>query len=642
MNTQKLIMAVIAILLPLFASADDSGMCGDNVTYYYEESTNTLTISGFGKMYDYGFYYPDLSEHWIYYDNADAPWNNYKAEIKHIYISEGVTEIGVNAFEGFSNLLSVTMPKTIKEISFCAFRRCSGLSSITIPSSVKRIEWDVFEGCNSLESVNITDLESWCNISYFYEDGYTGGISNPLKYAHHLFLNGSEIHDLVIPNTIKSIGRFSFLGCAGLTSVTIPNTIECIGDYAFSGCTGLTSVMIPSSVKTIRDGAFSGCTSLTSFDMPNTVESINHKVFYGCTGLSSFFIPSSVTVIESQSFANCSGLTSITIPGNVTSVGSSAFAGCNNLTSVTIQKEIASFGSNAFSGCNINTLNIELETITASSINVFTDNRVTDVIISNNTKTIEESAFSALSKTILNIIIGNSVESIKTRAFANLDNLETVKCKATTVPNTHRTAFENSYTADYVDLYVPQEAVEAYRTTAPWKDFKSINGMAFQKYTLTYLVDHEPLETNQFEENDPITPEPAPTRDGYTFSGWSEIPSTMPANDVTVKGTFTKLKCATPTIALTSGKLVFSCDTPDVLYHYSITSSGAASGIGNEILLSSIYTVTVYATRENYDDSDPTILELQVKHGDLNGDGRISVTDAVSIVNRILENNGAK
>ena len=57
-------------------------------------------------------------------------------------------------------------------------------------------------------------------------------------------------------------------------------------------------------------------------------------------------------------------------------------------------------------------------------------------------------------------------------------------------------------------------------------------------YTLTYQVDGEFYKSYEIEENESITPEAAPTKTGYTFSGWSDIPATMPANDVTINGTF--------------------------------------------------------------------------------------------------------
>ena len=60
-------------------------------------------------------------------------------------------------------------------------------------------------------------------------------------------------------------------------------------------------------------------------------------------------------------------------------------------------------------------------------------------------------------------------------------------------------------------------------------------------YVITYVVDGETYKTYEIEEGAVITPEAEPSKDGYTFSGWSEIPATMPASDVTITGTFTKI-----------------------------------------------------------------------------------------------------
>ena len=70
-------------------------------------------------------------------------------------------------------------------------------------------------------------------------------------------------------------------------------------------------------------------------------------------------------------------------------------------------------------------------------------------------------------------------------------------------------------------------------------------------YTLKYVVDGVTYRTYQIQEGATITPEAYPTKDGYTFSGWSEIPKTMPAKDVTIIGTFTKNEPVTMTYTLT-------------------------------------------------------------------------------------------
>lgn len=76
-------------------------------------------------------------------------------------------------------------------------------------------------------------------------------------------------------------------------------------------------------------------------------------------------------------------------------------------------------------------------------------------------------------------------------------------------------------------------------TTMPANDVTVTGLFTVNKYKLTYVVDGVEYKSFDIEYGSAITPETAPTKEGYTFSGWSEIPTTMPAHDVTVTGTFT-------------------------------------------------------------------------------------------------------
>jgi hypothetical protein len=220
---------------------------------------------------------------------------------------------------------------------------------------------------------------------------------------------------------------------------------------------------------------FQNCSGLTSITIPNSVTSIEHDAFSGCSGLTSITIPNSVTSIENGTFLECSGLTSVTIPNSVTSIGNWAFRYCNNLTTITI---------------------------------------------------------------------GDGVETIYTRAFANCPELTDVYCYAGNVPSmkngskTCTDAFADSY-IEYATLHVPDGSMSAYSQTEPWKNFKTIVKLDKPKHILAYYVDGDVYKTYEIEEGATITPEPAPTKEGYTFSGWSEIPEKMPDHDVTVTGTFT-------------------------------------------------------------------------------------------------------
>ena len=97
----------------------------------------------------------------------------------------------------------------------------------------------------------------------------------------NLYLNGTLITDLVIPDGVTSIGDGAFDGCSGLTSVTIPDGVTSIGDGAFYGCSGLTSVTIPDSVTSIGSYAFCDCSGLTSVTIPDSVTSIGDYAFKG-------------------------------------------------------------------------------------------------------------------------------------------------------------------------------------------------------------------------------------------------------------------------------------------------------------------------------------------------------------------------
>lgn len=260
-------------------------------------------------------------------------------------------------FSNCTSLSEITIPKSCKSIGYYTFYGCSGLTSINISDSVKTIGQSAFSGCVNLKKVNISDLAAWCNIKFHYNyedeyyDEYYDMLSNPLVYAHNLYLNDNLITDLLIPTSVTSIESSAFHSCTSLASVTIPNSVETIGIDAFNGCSNLTSATIGNNVTSIGENAFSYCSGLTSIDIPDNVTSIGHSAFVGCTSLTSIKVSNSVTNIERNTFSGCSGLAFVTIGNSVTSVKENAFSGCTSLTSVTLPNSVTNIGNYAFYEC---------------------------------------------------------------------------------------------------------------------------------------------------------------------------------------------------------------------------------------------------------------------------------------------------
>ena len=230
--------------------------------------------------------------------------------------------------------------------------------------------------------------------------------------------DSSSIIEVIIPNSVTSIGNHAFCGCKSLTSITIPNSVTSIGVGAFSGCKSLTSITIPNSVTSIWYDAFHGCESLTSITIPNSVTSIGPNVFDGCRSLTTITIPNSVKSIGDSAFYDCDALTSITIPNSVTSIGVGAFSGCESLTSITIPNSVTSIGRGAFSGCKSLTSITIPNSVTSIGDRAFYDcNALTSITIPDSVTSIGEWAFSWCDK-LTSVTIENEKGKVKIKDYA--------------------------------------------------------------------------------------------------------------------------------------------------------------------------------------------------------------------------------
>ena len=431
-----------------------------------------------------------------------------------------------------SEIKDMVIPNTVTSIDDLTFLQFTGLTSVTIPSSLKKMGSRAFNYCTSLTAVRISDLASWCGISFSSSRG------NPLYYARHLYLNGEEVKNLVIPGSVTAIPDFCFPNCSYLTSVTIPNSVKSIGNGAFSFCTGLKSLFIPASVKSIGDNAFynssrnmetikvesgntaydsrGGCNALIDSKtntlmlgckntvIPSGVTAIGSYAFEHCSELTSINIPSTVTTIYSLAFLDCTGLTAITIPASVTTIAkdiNNSFRGCSNLASIKVDSGNTVYDSRGDCNAIILTANNEMirgcrNTVIPNSVTTIGQmafdgsNGLEEVVIPGSVTTIGHNAFDNCLE-LVKVTIPSSITSIGAGVFVNCPKLTEVRSNILEPKPVNNLVSNNTYWN--ATLYVPSGTKEKYASANGWKEFHTIvepdmPGATFVVENVTYMV----------------------------------------------------------------------------------------------------------------------------------------------------------
>lgn len=468
-----------------------------------------------------------------------------------------VVSIGTKAFQNCTELRKITIPNSVTEIGDMAFYGCIGLTEVVIPESVISIGGSAYSGCtnmktlsilgpissmytafdklSSLESVYIKDLAAWCQVSFWMRR------NNPLNYAKHFYVNGVEINDLVIPEGVSVVSD-SFWGFQGLKSLTIPEGVTEIAACAFGECYNLTSVSIANTIKKIDYYAFRGCTALKQIFIPNSVTYMGDEVFKGCTNLEQVVIGKGLDYLGPASFSNCTELKDVYVYS---------------------EKKPYDYYDNSFSNSDIKyaTLYVKESLIQSFKSNLPWKNfgsivKLPEIIYSVDGEEYKKDV----------IMVGTPINSIaepqkEGHTFSGWSEIPAIMPKENVTVSGNFTV--NSYILTYkVDdeiykteeikygsLITPaKEPTKTGYTFSGWSDIPekmpannlTITGsFTINKYKLKYVVDGKEFKTLKVEYSSIIKPETIPTKEGHTFSGWGEIPERMPANDLTITGTFT-------------------------------------------------------------------------------------------------------
>ena len=340
---------------------------------------------------------------------------------------------------------------------------------------------------------------------------------------------------------VTRIGRSAFKNCKYITSITIPNSVTSIEYYAFKGCSGLSSIDIPESVTSLGGVVFSDCTGLTSLTIPKSVTSIGEGIIEGCKNITSVSVEQGNTVYDSRN--NCDAI--------IETFSNKLIAGCQNTI---IPPTVTCIGEKAFYGCSaLSSINIP-NSVTTIDHFAFTCTGLYSITFPNNLKSIGIGAFDGCTG-LTSLTFPNSLESIGTHAFYECNRISTLVSQIENpFPICGKASNNRAFALDIynnVTLYVPVGTIKKYKETEGWQDF---------------------LFIEEIEGQGGETPE--------------------------VK------QCATPTIYYTNGKLSYKSETEGATFNYMITDTDIQSGSGDEVQLNVTYHISVYATKEGYQDSE--------------------------------------
>ncbi len=277
------------------------------------------------------------------------------------------------------------------------------------------------------------------------------------------FSSCENLFCITIPSSVTKIENYAFSKCVGLSCINFGSSVDSIGYWAFHGCEKLTQIEIPKSVSFIRERAFDQCSNLSTvkvdinnpnfstvdnvlfnksrskliffplgkrvsnYLVPSSVDTICAYSFYGCSRLAGVNLSNRLIFIGKEAFYNCSNLIGISFPASLQSIGQAAFCGCSKVVTITTPERLNDIGYSAFSNCtSLSEVNI-LGTLTETESSLFSGCiKLVKAVLPNSVTTIKDGTFSGC-QSLTSLTLPASLTSIEKRAFAGcskLSNLE--------------------------------------------------------------------------------------------------------------------------------------------------------------------------------------------------------------------------
>lgn len=412
------------------------------------------------------------------------------SEITSFELPDNIVKLGREAFSGCTGCKEFILPKSIEIIEGSVYDGCDGvlitngyipnqstsatdpdhwlygsnfpvvyindgvgsgafydydiLQNVVLGDAVHNIHNKAFEDCDNLTEVNIGSFAQWCDITF------GGRTANPLHSGScMLVVDGEVIDEVVTTDDIRKVGQFAFYNYTPIKRIVINDKTTAIGAYAFSQC-DVESIELSSSILSIGNSAFSQCrvNTLTingDFKEQTTTGSTSRHWFYDIM-VENIVFSDKCSTVNDMIFSDINFHT-LTIASTVKSICNGAFAGCHELHDVDLGIGLEYIGNHTFYECT----------------------SLAEVILPESLTTINGYAFKGCSA-MERITLPAAVSFIGEYAFYNCTNLNEIYCEATTPPTLGDDYVFDGH-PDQQRIYVPLEAVDAYKSAPGWRRY---------------------------------------------------------------------------------------------------------------------------------------------------------------------------
>lgn len=472
--------------------------------YYYSTNKDDNEQGQNGMRYDLGLWYdlPSTTASTTLYAIYLTP-TSYTTTSQYVVVPKNVSAIAGSSSKNIfgsssdSTLKYITLHRNTTTIGSYALYGCKTLTGISHSDGVVALGSYAMAGCVELVKYRFSPLTQSVGTFAFVYDAKLESVTNlentqVSQISEAMFCECSSLYEILLPNTITSIGNEAFEACKKLTSVDLSKTkTTTIGTSAFASCGNLGTIIFPTTltiigtsafkddtnlrsvqnlektiVSTINKNAFLECKNLSSVKLPQTLSTLGESAFEGCSNLTavSGFENTAVKILEARTFANCSSLSTLSLARELTEIRTEALIGCSilrNLDTLSTTK-VTKIGVRALKDtAGLTSISLPTSTFVSFAQSAFENSGVQKI---NNLKNCSKfksfGASSFMNSGLKEIEFPNCTFSIEASAFKNCTALTKATFNSKTAPTAQETSFEGTTSA--LQVYIPNGSIDAY------------------------------------------------------------------------------------------------------------------------------------------------------------------------------------